>query len=106
MSFELSDLIPWVSTVLGIVAVWFRNQYKLERLMEKDDEQGRQIEAMWKWKDSHEKDSSTIRENFNKEISELRGSMLVANEQFKQIMTILIEIKDRLSRLEHKRGDN
>lgn len=105
MSFELSDLIPWASTVLGIVAVWFRNQYKLERLMEKDDEQGRQIEALWKWKDNHESSSVAMREQFNREISELRGSTMVTNAELKQMVSVLIEIKDRLSRIENRRGD-
>jgi len=113
MEIQPAHFFTWGGTIIGLVGVWYRNQFKLERLEEKivdmrvlvdggSVENRRQIEAIWKWKDEHEKDSNSIRESFNKEISEIRGSMLVTNEQFKQIMTILQDIKDRVSKIEGK----
>ena len=102
MNITVEQIITWVAMFLGLAGVWFRYQYKVERLNEKDEEQDRQIEAMWKWKDSHEKEAAQNREHFNKEISELRGIALVSGEQFKQIMSLLQDLKERMIKLENK----
>ena len=103
MNLSIEQIATWFGMLLGLAGVWFRTQFKIERLTEKNDEQVRQVEALWKWKDIHEKESTSFREVFNRELSELRGSVLVTNEQFKQIMGMLIDIKDRLARLENGR---
>lgn len=110
MNFELKDIVTWGGTIGGLLGVWFRNQYKIERLEERaieqteaifrtDKEYIRQVEALWKWKDQHERDALDTREKLNKDISELNGKNLVLTEKFTQIMTALIEIKAELIEL-------
>lgn len=93
MNVGLEQILTWGGMVAGLFGVWFRMQYKLERLDEKHSEQARQIDAFWKWKDLHEKDSIRWREEFNKETARLAGANLVFNERLSQIMSILEEIK-------------
>lgn len=100
-------------TIAGLIGVWYKFQNKVENLEEarksdiektKDEriEFRRQIEAVWKWKDEHQKEYSSLREDLQAEIAEIRGSTLVINEQFKQILEMLKEIKERLTKLETK----
>lgn len=104
-------IFQWIGMGLGLIGVWFRIQFKIERLEEKHaehvalddkkhDELNHQKDALWEWIDTHQKDSGRMREEFQKEISEIRGSQLVNNEQFKQVLGLLTEIKERLTRLE------
>lgn len=113
MNFSVNEIVTWVAMAVGLIGVWFRNQYKIERLEEKHkevldrikehgDEDLRQLTALWKWKDEHEKDSNSIREEFNRGLSELRGGTMVINEQFKQIMAFLQDLKERMIKLEGK----
>jgi len=106
MNIPIEQFIPSGSTLLGtIVAMtvaWNKIQNKLERSEEDRVENRRQIDAFWKWKDEHEKSAVEVREKFNREIAELHGSGLVIGEQFKQIMSILSEIKTRLDELEKR----
>lgn len=87
---------------VGFIAMWLKNQHKVERLNEKDSEQDRQHQAMWKWKDLHEKESAQIREQLHREIAELKGSQLVFGEQYKQIIAFLQDLKERMIKLENK----
>lgn len=102
-----------VANTVTIVGLWFKMQNRIERLEEKkvEDQRSidrdcaemkRQIEAIWDWKDEHEKNANDIREKYNRELSRLEGANLVVNEQFKQIMNILEDIKERISELEKK----
>ena len=104
MNLPIEQFIPsgagLLATLAGLAGVWFKVQNKVDNLERKDLEQGRQIEALWKWKDDNEKDASKAREEFSKELFKLEGAHMVTTEQFKQIMQILNEIKDRLSILE------
>lgn len=102
MDLPLDHVVGYGTCVVGIVASWFGMKYGLDRANEKIGENVRQIEAIWKWKDDHDKESNLIREKFNRDISELRASHLVATEQFKQIISILEDIKERLGELEDK----
>ena len=102
MDITLSNIVTWLGMAVGLIGVWFRNQFKIERLEEKNNENFRQIEAIWKWKEEHSKDSGIIRDDLNKDISEIRGSILVNGEQFKQVLNLLTEIKERLTRLEDR----
>lgn len=77
-------------------------QNKIDRLEDEKSEAKRQIEAIWDWKDEHEKNANDMREKYNRELSRLEGANLVVNEQFKQIMNILEDIKERISELEKK----
>lgn len=61
------------------------------------------LDNVWKWKTSHEKDANDMREKYQIQLSELKGSQLVVGEQFKQIMAILTEIKMRLETLENRK---
>jgi ABC-type enterochelin transport system substrate-binding protein len=103
MNFPIEQLITWGGMVVGLLGVWFRNQFKTERLSEIIAEQDRQIKALWQWKDDHVKESTTIREVLNKDLAELRGSLLVTGEQFKQILNALDEIKTRITHLENRK---
>lgn len=104
MNFGIENILTWAGTLFALIGMWFRNQYKVERLSEKDTEQERKIEVLLKFKDSVPLALADIKEHMTRDISELRGSLLVVNEQFRQIITILSEIKDRLSVLENKRN--
>lgn len=106
MSIGIEELLPsgagLITTIIALSIGWNKIQNKSERLEEKDAEQGRQIEAIWKWKDAHEKEAIISREGLNRDISRLEGANLVVNEQFKQIMSILQDIKERIERLENR----
>ena len=108
-----SQIIQWVGMGIGLIGVWYRNSFRIERMEEKyaehkesDDkkhiELERQKDALWAWIDTHEKDSGNTRETLNKEISEIRGENRVHGEQFKQVLGLLTEIKERLARLENR----
>lgn len=101
MNFTIEQIVTWATMLVGLASVWFKNQHKTERLEEKCLEHERQIEALWKWKDIHEKDSATVREDLNGDIAEIRGGQLVGSEQFRQILSMLADIKERLTRLEN-----
>lgn len=107
---ESKDLLTWAGMAIGLMGVWYRNQYKVERLTERDTDQDkklsdhimesmRQHEAFWKWKELHEKESTTMREFLNKEIAELRAAIFISGEQFKQILKISEEIKSRIEEI-------
>lgn len=106
MNIPVEQFIPTgaglLATIVGLMGVWFKFQEKVERLEEDKQETRRQIDAFWKWKDEHEKTAMELREKFNREIAALNASMMVTSEQFKQIVSILNEIKDRIQELEKK----
>lgn len=106
---QLEDLLPsgagLIGTIISLVAMWSKFQHKVERLEETDKEQDRQIKAMWDWKDALEKDIYAVREKYNDRMAKIEGANLVVTEQFKQILSILSEIKERISILEsHKKN--
>lgn len=104
MSFELKDLITIVSGVffggVAIIGTWFKFQNKVENLEHEDQEQIRQITALWSWKDKHEDDHIKHREEVNREMFLLKGANISITEQLKQIILMLTEIKERLAYLE------
>lgn len=55
----------------------------------------RNMEAVWKWKDEHERDAANMREKYQTQISEVKGAQMVVGEQFKQVLSVLNEIKDQ-----------
>lgn len=63
-------------------------------------EMKRNVEAVWRWKDEHERDAANMREKYQNQIAEIRGGQMVVSEQFRQIMNDLREIKDRLGKIE------
>lgn len=65
-----------------------------------EEELKRNIEAVWKWKDEHERDAANMREKYQVQLSEIKGGQMVVNEQFRQIMNDLREIKERLGKIE------
>lgn len=102
MIVETSHLIWGVGTLVTILGGWFGFKYGLDRVNEKITEDKRQIEALWKWINQHEKEANEMRERFNKDISRLEGANLVQTEQFKQILNLLEDIKERLNDLENR----
>lgn len=112
MSISIESIITWVGMFIGLLGVWFRNQFKIERLEEKHDEHVistekkheeyvRQIEAIWRKADESEKEATATREKLNRDIGDLKGTVSVNSEQFRQVINILTEIKERLTRLEN-----
>lgn len=91
-----------IASIAGFIGMWFKFQNKVERLEEDKIEIRRQNDALWKWKDSHEREVSESRERVQKELSRLEGMNLVVSEQFKQIMSYLQDIKERVVQLEHR----
>jgi len=112
--FSIGNAIVLITSIVGFIGVWYRNQFKIERLEEKHSEQHqekekehreihRQIDAFWRWKDDHVKEDTIKHENANREIGEIRGSLRVTNEQYGHILAVLNELKDRLTSLEKSR---
>jgi hypothetical protein len=97
-----SQIITYSSIFVGIAGGWFGIKFGLDRANEKITENQRQIDALWKWKDEHEKDATRNREEFHSEISQLKGAHLVADQILKQIVQLLEEIKQRIGVLEKK----
>ena len=77
-------------------------KFGLERVNEKVAEGTRQMEALWKWKDDHDKEAAGMREKFNKDISRLEGSHMVQTEQYKQILQLLEELRDEFKQFKDK----
>lgn len=105
---EPDILVGWALTGAAVIGHVFVADYRIKR-NERDTEKALEsvsnnIKDFWAWKQSHEKDSSDTREKLLGQISEVKGSQLVQTEQFKQILSALEEIKDRLTNLENHRG--
>ncbi len=103
LSVTLEQLITWACTLIGLAGVWYGMKYQIDRLKENDEQKTRDIKALWTYKDVHEKESGQTREMFFKELSEMKGAMMVGGEQFKQIMHGLDELKERMTKLEETR---
>lgn len=97
---EMLALGGSILSMAGVVGHFFVTKYKVEQ--NRDN-----IIDIWRWKNSHEKESTNLREKYQTQLSELKGGQLVVNEQFRQIMMMLEEIKQRITELEnHKNGRN
>lgn len=108
---DTSIIVGWFITGSMVVGLAFVADYRINRnereFKERLDGKDRDIEKVWNWKNSHEKDASHMREKFQMQLSELRGAQMVTLEQFRQIISELREIKERLTELEnHKNGRN
>jgi len=103
---DLTQILPngfnLLALIVSIIVIWQKMQNKVETLEAKDAEQGRQLFLLWAWKDTHEKEASENRLQLQKEMAKLEGAILVTNEQFKHIISMFEEIKERLSVLEKK----
>jgi seryl-tRNA synthetase len=108
MNLPIEQFIPsggvLVTGLAGFVTFWFKMQNKVDNLEAKDNKQEERIEDIIKWSHDHEKDAAKAREEFTKELSKLEGANLVVSEQFKQIMSMLTEIKERISNLESRKN--
>lgn len=102
MEITLPVILGYAGTIFTAIGGWFTMKFTIERANEKIIELQRQVNAQWKSLNDHEKDSAEIRERFNKDISRLEGSQLVHTEQFKQILSILEEIKKRMDSIERR----
>lgn len=96
MNIPFETLIGWAGTMIVIGISYGVLSF---RTNQNDDN----IKDLWKWKDSHQKDVSETREKFQNQISELKGASLVTQEQFRQIMAMFEEIKERLLTLENQK---
>lgn len=105
MTIETENIIWALGSLITILGGWFGFRYGLDRANEKITENIRQLEALWKWVNTHEKEANEMRERFNKDISRLEGANLVQTEQFKQILNLLEDIKERLNYLENREND-
>lgn len=102
-----------ISTAIGLITMWNKFQNKLDnleqdriedlaRMNEERQEHRRQMEAMWVWKDGHERSASEQRERYNREIAMLEGKHMAGDERHSQVMSRLDDILSRLSALEKK----
>lgn len=103
-------LVGWGVTGAMIVGHVFVANYRIEKL-EKEQEKHTLLDKegfneVWKWKNSHEKEAGNMREKYQNQLSELKGSILVTGEQFKQIMNILEDIKERITALENHKNNS
>jgi hypothetical protein len=105
MNVPVETLIGWVGTGVAIVGHYFVFNYRLDQLEKKtdlhDNSDQEQFKGVWKWKNEHEREAQKNRDELRMGISRLEGANMVVNEQFKQIMNILTEIKNRLTQLEN-----
>lgn len=100
---SIEQLIPLGSNILATIAAlatfWIKLSNKVDRQEEIVSELKRQINAVWLWKDDFEKTSAISKEKFFHDIARLDASSLVVNEQLKNIVLILQEIKSEISNL-------
>lgn len=94
MNIPLEVLVGYAGSAVTVIGGWFAVKFGLERAGEKISEANRQIEALWKWKDEHDREAAGMREKFNKDLSKLEGSQLVQTEQYKQILQLLEQLRD------------
>jgi len=101
MNIPIESYIPsgagLLATIIGLAGMWTKFQGKVERLEEDRTENRRQIDAFWRWKEEHEKLDIDTRENLTRDIARLDAGGLVVNEQLKNIVAILNEIKLQIS---------
>ena len=106
MNLPIEQFIPsgagLLATIVTLIGMWFKFQNKVENLERKDNEQENKISDVIKWSHDHEKDAATAREQLSKDIFKLEGANMVVNEQFKQIMAMLQDIKERIEKLESR----
>jgi hypothetical protein len=90
-------LITWLIFISGIMGVWYRNEYRVTRLDEKYadlkewleealSEHKRQVAAIWKWKEDHEKDASNMRLELQKQIGKVESGISLHDNQYQQIL--------------------
>ena len=107
MNIPIEQFVPTgaslIATISGLVGMWFKFMNKVERPEEEKGEMKRQINAFWHWKDDYEKVASSNREKIYHDIARLDAAGLVVNEQLKNIVLILQEIKNEIS--EFKRNE-
>lgn len=96
MTIPLEVLIGYGGTAITVIGGWFAMKFGLERVSEKVLESNRQIEALWKWKDEHDREAAGMREKFNKDLSRLEGAQLVQTEQYKNILQLLEQLRDEI----------
>ena len=102
MNIPLEVLIGYGGTAVTIIGGWFAMKFGLEGVNEKVAESHRKMEALWKWKDEHDREANTMREKFNKDISRLEGGHMVQTEQYKQILQLLEELRDEFKEFREK----
>lgn len=106
MNLPIEQFIPsgagLIGTIVGLAGMWFKFQNKVDNLERRDEEQGRQIQNIIDWSHNYEEKAAARRDDINKELAKLEGANLVVNEQFKQIVNMLQEIKERITVLEEK----
>lgn len=90
-------LAGWGVTGAAIVGHVFVANYRIGRTEA-------EVVDFWKWKNTHEREAGNMREKYQNQLSELKGSILVTGEQFKQIMNILEDIKERITALENHKN--
>lgn len=88
-------LIGWGATAATIVGHAFVVNYRVGR-------NEKEIDDIWKWKNSHEKEASDLRSQYQIQLSKLEGGHAVMTEKIQNIMTILEEIKAILM---NRKGD-
>ena len=119
--FTTETLIGWGLTGAAIVGHIFVANYRIERNEKESTERDKSqkdalateraerrqaLEEVWQWKNNHEKDAGNMREKYQNQLAELRGSLLVTGEQFKQIMGALDDIKERITALENHKNNH
>lgn len=114
MEINTTESIAFITLGMSVVAGWFGFKYGIDRLNEKftehkkDDDDNhseakRQLEAIWKWKDEHEKESTKTREHFYTAIAEVKSANLVTETKFLQVLKILEDIKLDIADLKKQR---
>ena len=94
MNINLEIILGYAAAAIGVLGGWFAMKFGLDRANEKIQESTRQMEAFWKWKESHEKENSSSNETINRDIARLEGTQLVQTEQYRQIISLLKELRD------------
>lgn len=95
----LTSGVGIVVTVSGFIGMWFRVQNKVDNLERKDTEQDDKIKDIVRWSHSHEKEAADQREQINRNIYKIEGALLVTDQQFKQIMDTLKDMKEQINDL-------
>jgi SMC interacting uncharacterized protein involved in chromosome segregation len=92
----IETIAGWIGTGIVIIGHVATSQYKLNQAM-------RQLDKLWDWKDSHEKDVADKRLEFQKQFGSLEGKVAIHDGNYTQILSILAEIKTEIKELRSKK---
>lgn len=94
----MDKLVEAAIVLAGLVGTWAVMKYKL-------DSHSRQIEKLWDWKDSHEKEASQERLSLHQNISKLEGGSEALHNSIGTIGSQLTVISESIKAMQQDLAD-